>query len=127
MQKNRGFIFYVILIIGAIIALGAAHLTLPTVAETDTEKTDLTNAETVVQSTWKSYLEKPALYIWNNLLTNFLWNSFLENMNNIQKGEPTDMQEWAPQFGDEGTHTNYQKQAITVHVQKNSDNTSTGN
>ena len=43
------------------------------------------------QSVWSEYLEKPAEYLWNDVWVNIFWKSFINNMERIRDGKPTDL------------------------------------
>lgn len=122
MQKTRGFIMYVVLVIVAIVALGATQVKLPQLAENGAEKNQLEQAESAVQDYWHTYLEKPVLYIWNNLFSNFLWTVFLDNMKRASNGQMTDIQNWAPTFGNaEPTTSSSSQGGITVTTKKHTE------
>jgi len=47
---------------------------------------------------WNSYLSQPILYFWHNIFIDLLWNSFIDNMERIRDGQPTTIEELAPQL-----------------------------
>lgn len=118
-RHNRGFVGYVVLVVCILVIAGATQITLPTIQESSEANKKIADAEEIVQDTWHSYLEQPFLYIWNNLLSNVMWNVFIDNMKRIRNGEPTDFQKWAPTFGDPETHPVYGKPAVNIHIQTN--------
>lgn len=113
---------YVVIIIIAIVALGATQLQLPQLQENQAEKNQLEQAEGFVQNYWYSYLEKPVLYIWNNLFTNLLWTATLDNLERINNGQPTDFQNWAPKFGtSKSAEDNSGEPAITIKTERHTE------
>ena len=49
-------------------------------------------------SIWDDYLARPVLYLWNDIFIDLLWNSFIDNLQRIKAGEPTTIEQLAPEI-----------------------------
>ena len=48
------------------------------------------------KSIWNEYLKEPLTYLWHDVFINIFWASFINNMERIRDGQPTDYQLYAP-------------------------------
>jgi hypothetical protein len=45
---------------------------------------------------WEKYLKDPANYLWNDVFIDIFWQGFINNMERIRDGKPTDYEKFAP-------------------------------
>ncbi|MCF7833948.1 MAG: hypothetical protein K9L98_04075 [Candidatus Pacebacteria bacterium] len=50
------------------------------------------------KSVWDNYLKEPAEYVWNEVFVGLLWQSFINNMERVRDGKPTEFEENAPKL-----------------------------
>ena len=46
---------------------------------------------------WETYLAEPASYLWNDVIVDIFWKGFINNMERIRDGKPTNIEEASPQ------------------------------
>ena len=47
---------------------------------------------------WDKYFKDPASYLWNDVLVDIFWKSFISNMERIRDGKPTDLENAVPRI-----------------------------
>ena len=97
-NDNRGLIKWVVIILIAVIVLSFFGFDLRSIIESDLTKNNIGYLWGLGVMVWNDYLSQPILYFWHNIFINLLWDSFVENMERIKAGEPTTIEEMAPQL-----------------------------
>ena len=97
-NANKGFIGILLLIVIAILVVSYFNIDLQSLVEKPQTQKNAAYVTTTTTSFWNSYLQKPASYLWNTVFVGLLWNSFIDNMTRIKNGQPTTLQEMAPQI-----------------------------
>lgn len=87
-NKKGGLIRILILIIVAILVVSYFNIDLKALSEKPTTQSNFSYVIETGSMVWKEYLSKPAAYFWNNIFIDLLWKSFIDNTNQIKKGEP---------------------------------------
>ena len=95
-NTQRGLIKLVLVIIILILVLSYFGFNLRAIVESPVAQENLGYAWGLVVTVWNNYLERPALYLWNDIFLNLLWSSFTSNLQRIRDGEPTDFELNAP-------------------------------
>lgn len=95
--RNTGFIKLILIIIILIIALSYFNIDIRGVVEAPQTQQNLDYARGWAVFVWSEYLANPVLYFWNNIFINLLWESFVDNLARIKRGEPHDFELNAPQ------------------------------
>jgi hypothetical protein len=86
-NKNRGFIRWILLIIIGIIILSYFGFDLRTIIEDDQTQENVGYVWGFVLMVWENYLQTPVLWVWNNIIL-FIWNDlFLDNLHKLGNGE----------------------------------------
>ena len=91
-NRQRGLIKLIIIIIIAIIVLSYFGFDLRSIVEAPQTQDNLGYVWGFVVSIWDNYLKGPILYFWNNIFIDLLWETFVSNFERIKAGEPTDFE-----------------------------------
>jgi len=86
---NKGFLQIIIIIIIALIVLGYFSINIADVIASPVVQDNLSYAWNLVKNIWKNYLQRPATWIWNNIV-NTLWNLFLQGLERLRNRETVD-------------------------------------
>ena len=101
MNKNKGISILGILFLGVILIFVLSYFGISIRAIVEDPKTQ-DNIEYVgggTKSVWDRYLKDPASYIWNDVIVDIFWVSFISNMERIRDNEPTDYEGASPNIG----------------------------
>lgn len=96
-NKQSGFIKLVLIIIIAIIILSYFGFNLRAIVESPETQGNLGYVWGLLVGTWDNYLAKPVLYLWNDIFIDLMWNSFVDNLERIKAGDPSTIEELAPE------------------------------
>lgn len=96
--SDRGLVGIVVIIVVAILALSYFNIDLKTVIEKPETKNNVEYATQTSVSVWNKYLAQPATYVWNTIVVEYIWKSFIANMIKIDSGQPTTFEQQAPQI-----------------------------
>ncbi len=97
LRKNTGKLnILAVLILTALVigALGYFGINLRSVVDSETGQENISTIRDTITNVWENYLRDPVLNFWNNIWLPKFWQPFLENMEKIKNGEPTDIQSW---------------------------------
>ncbi len=100
-KKIKGGISIIgILILGFILILVLSYfkISIKSVVESPTGQENINYVGGGTRNLWNDYLAQPAAYLWNDIFINIFWKSFVNNMERIRDGQPTDYQINAPTF-----------------------------
>jgi len=89
-NQKSGLIKTVLLIIIAIIILSYFGFDLRAIVEAPETQGNLGYVWGLLVTLWNNYLMQPAIYFWNNIFIDLLWEAFISNFERIRDGEPTD-------------------------------------
>lgn len=97
-NKNSGMSILGFLVMGFIIILILSYLnvSIKGIIESPTGQENVNYIKDETKSVWVTYLKEPAEYLWNDILVNIFWKSFILNMERIRDGNPTDFEKAAP-------------------------------
>lgn len=97
-QKNGGISILGILFLGVllILVLSYFHISLRVVVEDPVTQDNFNYVGGASRSLWDRYLKGPASYLWNDVFIDIFWQSFINNMERIRDGQPTDFELAAP-------------------------------
>ena len=86
-----------VLILGFVLILALSYykISIKSVVESPTAKENINYVGGASKNLWNDYLKKPADYFWNKIVVNLLWKSFVNNMERIRDGKPTELEEAA--------------------------------
>ncbi len=97
LQTQRGFLKLILIIIILIIVLSYFNIDIRGAVEAPQTQSNLQYVWGWVALVWADYLRGPALYFWNDIFIDLLWNSFVSNLQRIKQGQPNDFELGAPQ------------------------------
>ncbi|MFH1402120.1 MAG: hypothetical protein ABIG87_00665 [Patescibacteria group bacterium] len=97
-NDNRGLVKWIIIILIAIIILSYFGFDLRAIVGSDATQNNLSYVWGLAVTVWNDYLSRPILYFWHNIFIDLLWESFVDNMNRIKNGEPTTIENLAPEI-----------------------------
>lgn len=80
----------IILAVIAILVLSYFNISIKTVVNSSAGQDNISYIDGTSKSLWTDYLEKPALYLWNDVWVNIFWKGFISNMERLRDGKPTD-------------------------------------
>lgn len=87
-----------ILFLGVILILVLSYykISVKSVVESPTAQENISYVGGGTRNLWNDYLKEPADYLWNEVFVNIFWKSFINNMERIRDGKPTDYESNAP-------------------------------
>ena len=97
-NKKQGISILGVLLLGVIIILIISYYNISIKAVVESPQTQ-GNFSYVVgnsRSVWNDYLKSPATYVWNYVVVDLIWKSFINNMERIRDGQPTVFDNAAP-------------------------------
>ncbi len=82
-----------VIILGVLIVLILSYfnINLRAVVENPNTQDNLHYVGGATVNLWNRYLKKPTLYIWQDVFLDIFWKSFINNMERIRDGQPTDI------------------------------------
>lgn len=92
-NKQMGLSILGVLVLGAILILVLSYfnISIKAVVESPTAQENIEYVEGGTRNLWVAYLKEPASYLWNDVWVDIFWRSFIENMERIRDGQPTDL------------------------------------
>ncbi|MFA6585715.1 MAG: hypothetical protein WCS86_00960 [Candidatus Paceibacterota bacterium] len=99
-DKKKGISIIGILLLGVVLifVLSYFKISVRSVVESPEAQDNITYVGGGTRNLWNDYLQKPASYLWNDVFVNIFWKSFINNMERIRDGKPTDYESAAPTF-----------------------------
>ncbi|MCM2339172.1 MAG: hypothetical protein NDI62_01820 [Burkholderiales bacterium] len=99
-KENKGISLIGILILCFILILVLSYfnISVKKVVESPVAQENITYVGGGSVSFWNKYLKQPASYLWNDVFVDIFWKSFINNMERIRDGKPTDYEAAAPAF-----------------------------
>ena len=79
-NKKRGFIKMIIIIVIALIVLGALGFNIKDIMNSDMVQSNLHYAWNLALMIWNNLLATPAIWIWNNIVIGLIWNNISKIM-----------------------------------------------
>lgn len=83
---------YAIIILVAIIVLSFFGYDLKKIVEAPTTQGNLSYVWGGVTYVWENWLEQPIKFAWEKIFIGILWNAFVHNLERIDSGAPTELQ-----------------------------------
>jgi hypothetical protein len=84
---------YAILSVIFIIIISFFGFNLRDIIESPTTQNNLNYAWSGVVYVWDNFLKTPVVYIWEKIIKGILWQAFIHNLERIDAGAPTELQE----------------------------------
>jgi hypothetical protein len=85
-----------VIAIVAILVLSYFNISLRGVVNSPVAQDNINYVGGASKSVWEKYLKDPAYYLWHDVWVNIFWKGFINNMERIRDGQPTDVQNFAP-------------------------------
>ncbi len=97
-RENKGISIVGILLLGVILILVLSYfkVSVKSVVESPEAQDNIHYVGGGTISLWDKYLKEPASYLWNDIFINIFWKSFINNMERIRDGKPTDYELSSP-------------------------------
>ena len=97
-KQKRGIsiIAVLIFIFLVLIVLGYFNVSVKSVVESPLAQENINYVGGAGKTLWERYLKDPAIYLWSDIWVNIFWKSFVNNMERIRDGKPTDLEEASP-------------------------------
>lgn len=99
-NKKRGISIIGILLLGFVLILVLSYfkINIKSVVESPEAQENINYVGGGTRNLWNDYLKKPVSYLWNDIFIDIFWKSFVNNMERIRDGKPTDYELSAPVF-----------------------------
>lgn len=96
--RQEGISILGILVLGfiLILVLSFFNISIKGVVESPTGQENINYVEDTSKGFWDKYLKDPVSYLWNDVWVDIFWQGFINNMERIRDGKPTDFDEAAP-------------------------------
>lgn len=97
-EYKKGISIIGILFLGFILILVLSYykISIKSVVESPTGQENINYVGGGTRNLWDDYLKEPADYVWNEVFVKIFWKSFINNMERIRDGKPTDYESNAP-------------------------------
>ena len=97
-KEKRGISIVGVLFLGFVLLLVLSYfrINIRSVVESPEAQDNINYVGGGTRNLWNDYLKKPASYLWNDVFVNIFWQSFINNMERIRDGQPTDYETVAP-------------------------------
>ncbi|HEU0085839.1 MAG TPA: hypothetical protein VFQ59_02670 [Candidatus Paceibacterota bacterium] len=98
LYTTRGFgilkiIFWIAIII---LVLSYFKINIRDVVESPETQENVQYVTDSSKTVWERYLEEPAGYVWNTIIVGLLWEAFINNLERVRDGKPTEFEEASP-------------------------------
>ena len=78
MQKNKGFVKMIVLIIIGILILSYFGFNLKSIAESPTSQSNFSYVWGTLSYVWDTFLAGPAIWVWNKIIVGIFWELALK-------------------------------------------------
>ncbi|MCA9351192.1 hypothetical protein KC929_00250 [Patescibacteria group bacterium] len=96
-SKQQGSLKWIIIIIVALVlASYFFDFSVQNAVEDEQTQSNFNYVKTHVVGFYNAYLRNTAEYLWNDVIVDLLWESFIENLERIKEGQPTVFEDAAP-------------------------------
>ena len=94
-NKKTGISILGFLVLTAIVILVLSYfnISIKTIVESPAGQENIEYVKGGSKSLWDEYLEEPASYLWNDIWVKLFWRPFVDNMERLRDGRPTDLDE----------------------------------
>ncbi len=86
MQKNKGLIKMVVVIVIALIVLGYFGFNIKDIIESDSVQTNLQYVWGFIKTFWNNYLAAPVIFMWDKFVVGVLWRLIQEGLGAMNLG-----------------------------------------
>lgn len=92
LDTKRGISILGVLILGVVIILVLSYfnISIKSVVESPAGVENVNYVGGGARNLWTTYFAEPASYLWNDVWINIFWKGFINNMERIRDGQPTD-------------------------------------
>lgn len=94
--KKGSLKWIIYIIIGIALASFYFGFSVQDVVENEQTQSNFSYISTHLGTFYEAHLAEKVNYIWNDIIVDLLWNSFIENMQRVRNGEPTNIEMLAP-------------------------------
>ena len=74
-----------------ILVISYYHISIQSVVESPDAKGNFSYVADASRSVWNDYLKRPASYLWNDVFVDIFWKSFINSMERIRDGKPSEL------------------------------------
>ncbi|HNW71732.1 MAG TPA: hypothetical protein PKZ36_00005 [Candidatus Paceibacterota bacterium] len=96
--RGMSLIKALILVFILILVLSYFKISIKSVVESPESQSNISYVTGAGKNLWNDHLKEPTAYLWNNIVIDIFWKSFINNMERIRDGEKTDLENLAPTF-----------------------------
>ncbi|MES2315365.1 MAG: hypothetical protein V4486_01365 [Patescibacteria group bacterium] len=95
---NRGISILGVLFLGVIIILVISYfnISIKSVVEKPETKDNFSYVVGNSESIWDRYFKGPATYLWQDVWVDIFWKSFINSMERIRDGKPSELDKQSP-------------------------------
>ena len=77
--------------VALLLVLSYFNVSIKAVVESPAGQENINYVKGGTKNLWTAYLREPALYLWNDIWVELFWRPFVDNMQRIRDGRPTDL------------------------------------
>ncbi len=92
-QKGMSILGFLVLAAGLILILSYFNISIKTVVESPAGQENIEYVKGGGKSLWDEYLAESVSYLWNDIWVKLFWRPFVDNMERLRDGRPTDFDE----------------------------------
>jgi hypothetical protein len=96
LSPESGLVRTILIILIAVLVLAYFGIDLRAIVSSPTGQSNLTFIKDILVYVWQNFLARPVMFLWNDVFVGILWETFKGAMDNIKTGEPTELQQNAP-------------------------------
>ncbi len=100
-DKKRGISILGVLLLGIILLLVLSYfdISIRSIVEGPSGKDNFSYAGGVGRNLWNEYFKEPLEYFWKEIWLEIFWHPFVDNMERLRDGKPTDLEMMIPEVG----------------------------
>ena len=97
-SKNKGvsILGIILILVAVILVLSYFNIDIRGFVESDQTQDNIEYVTESGKTIWERYLQEPAEYLWNDIFIELIWQAFIENLERVRDGKPTEIEEAAP-------------------------------
>ena len=88
----------IMLVFIAILVLSYFGINIRSVVESEDGQDNINYVTDESKTIWQKYLKEPAEYLWNDVFVGLLWSAFINNLERVKDGLPTEIEEASPKL-----------------------------
>jgi hypothetical protein len=92
MKKEGGMVRLIVLIVVALLILSYLGISVRDVVDSPAGQSNFQYVKEITLAVWNTYFKSAAEYLWRDVWVNLMWHPFIEALEDIKAGRPTQLQ-----------------------------------